>query len=100
MIGLLQGLFVLAKPEKREHQVVPKRANPRLADFARVFGALGEGFIHVHHIVPIGKIGKEYKIDPIADLIPVCPNCHAMIHRTEPPLTIEQLRGHIGILKS
>ena len=64
-------------------------------DFSRVFGSLGEGFIHVHHVIPIGRIGKEYKIDPVADLMPVCPNCHAMIHRTEPPLIVEQLRSHI-----
>jgi 5-methylcytosine-specific restriction enzyme A len=64
-------------------------------DFAKVFGTLGEGFIHVHHVTPIGRIGKEYKIDPVADLIPVCPNCHAMIHRAEPPFTVEQLRSHI-----
>jgi len=64
-------------------------------DFGEIFGTLGEGFIHVHHVVPIGTIGKEYQIDPIKDLIPVCPNCHAMIHRTEPPLLIEDLRKHI-----
>ncbi len=68
-------------------------------DFARIFGSLGAGFIHVHHIVPIGKLDKEYEIDPVADLIPVCPNCHAMIHRTEPPLTVEQLRSHIDKVK-
>jgi 5-methylcytosine-specific restriction protein A len=68
-------------------------------DFVRVYGGLGEGFIHVHHVIPIGKIGMEYKIDPIADLIPVCPNCHAMIHRVEPPLAVEQLRKHISELK-
>jgi 5-methylcytosine-specific restriction enzyme A len=64
-------------------------------NFATVYGNLGEGFIHVHHIVPIGEIGKEYKIDPVKDLIPVCPNCHAMIHRTEPALLVEQLRNHL-----
>lgn len=68
-------------------------------DFGRVFGDLGEGFIHVHHVVPIRKIGKEYKINPIKDLIPVCPNCHAMIHRAEPPFTVKQLRQHISDLK-
>ena len=68
-------------------------------DFVRIYGAFGEGFIHVHHVVPIGKIGKEYTIDPIADLVPVCPNCHAMIHRVEPPVTVEQLRSHISDLK-
>jgi 5-methylcytosine-specific restriction enzyme A len=69
-------------------------------DFSRVYGGLGEGYIHVHHVVPIGKIGKEYKIDPFTDLIPVCPNCHAMIHRAEPPLTVEQLRNHVIGLKA
>jgi len=68
-------------------------------DFARAYGDIGDGFIHVHHVVPIGKIGREYKIDPIKDLIPVCPNCHAMIHRTEPPLPVDQLRQHINDLK-
>ena len=54
-------------------------------NFAKAYGALGDGFIHVHHIVPIGEIGKQYEIDPKKDLIPVCPNCHAMIHHVEPP---------------
>ncbi|HEY3855650.1 MAG TPA: HNH endonuclease [Verrucomicrobiae bacterium] len=61
-------------------------------DFARAYGDFGKDFIHVHHIIPIGKIGKLYDVDPKEDLIPVCPNCHAMIHRIEPPLTITELR--------
>lgn len=64
-------------------------------DFSEVYGTIGAGFIHVHHVIPVGKIGAEYEIDPVRDLIPVCPNCHAMIHRSEPPLTPEQLRDHI-----
>jgi 5-methylcytosine-specific restriction protein A len=64
-------------------------------DFLTFYGPIGEGFIHVHHLVPVGKIGAQYQIDPIADLMPVCPNCHAMLHRTEPALTIEQLRGYL-----
>lgn len=50
-------------------------------DFRDKYGDLGEGFIHVHHLVPIHSIGKEYKIDYKNDLIPVCPNCHAMLHK-------------------
>ena len=64
-------------------------------NFSLIFGGLGEGFIHVHHITPIGSIGDLYEIDPLTDLIPVCPNCHAMIHRTEPPLMIDQLKNHL-----
>lgn len=62
-------------------------------DFSKRYGALGAGFIHVHHIVPISSVGSEYQVDPIADLVPVCPNCHAMLHRRDPPLEIEHLRA-------
>jgi 5-methylcytosine-specific restriction protein A len=50
-------------------------------DFEEKYGPRGKGFIHVHHVIPIHQIGKEYKIDYRKDLIPVCPNCHAMLHR-------------------
>jgi len=42
---------------------------------------VGKDFIHVHHLVPLHTIDANYKIDPIDDLIPVCPNCDAMLHR-------------------
>lgn len=61
-------------------------------DFRRRYGELGEGFIHVHHLKPLSEIGQEYRLDPVADLRPVCPNCHAMLHRGEQVLRIEQLR--------
>lgn len=50
-------------------------------DFEQVYGKLGKDFIHVHHITPIHTISQSYKIDYAKDLIPVCPNCHAMLHR-------------------
>ena len=62
-------------------------------EFEQMYGVLGKGFIHVHHMVEIAKIGKAYKVDPKKDLRPVCPNCHAMLHRTEPALTIERLQA-------
>lgn len=61
-------------------------------DFEKMYGEIGRGFIHVHHIVPISSIGEEYQIDPGKDLIPVCPNCHAMLHRKEPPYNVDDLR--------
>ncbi len=41
---------------------------------------------------PISEIAEEYEVDPVKDLRPVCPNCHAMIHRRSPPLSIEELQ--------
>ncbi|BAU44715.1 HNH endonuclease [Leptolyngbya sp. O-77] len=61
-------------------------------NFGTVFGELGEGFIHVHHLCPISEIAEEYEVDPVKDLRPVCPNCHAMIHRRSPPLSIEEVQ--------
>ena len=60
-------------------------------DFEEFYGSLGRDYIHVHHLTPISKIGESYQIDPMNDLRPVCPNCHAMLHR-EATLTIEQLQ--------
>ncbi len=63
-------------------------------DFEKQYGELGKGFIHVHHIVPISTIGENYRIDYEKDLVPVCPNCHAMLHRNgqDEILTVEELK--------
>jgi 5-methylcytosine-specific restriction enzyme A len=61
-------------------------------DFGTTYGDIGCGFIHVHHTRPLSDIRAGYTVDPIHDLVPVCPNCHAMLHQTSPPLTIEELR--------
>jgi hypothetical protein len=60
-------------------------------DFEEVYGEIGSGFIHVHHLKPLSDIRQEYVIDPIADLRPICPNCHAMIHNGSEMLSIESL---------
>lgn len=61
-------------------------------NFKDRYGDLGEGFIHVHHLTPLSDIGVEYEVDVQNDLVPVCPNCHAMLHRRSPPYTVESLR--------
>lgn len=64
-------------------------------DFGRVYGPLGEGFIHVHHLRELASIGHEYVIDPVLDLRPVCPNCHAMLHTRIPAWTIEEIQARL-----
>ncbi len=64
--------------------------------FAKTFGEIGEGYIHVHHLTPLSEVRGEYELDPVKDLRPVCANCHAMLHRRKPPYSIEELRGIIG----
>ncbi|MGF6965730.1 5-methylcytosine-specific restriction protein A [Paraburkholderia sp. WC7.3g] len=61
-------------------------------DFLAFYGELGRDFIEVHHTTPVSSLGGSYQVDPKKDLVPVCPNCHAMLHRKTPPLSIEELR--------
>lgn len=60
--------------------------------FELFYGQLGKMYIHVHHLKPLSEIRGEYEINPEVDLRPVCPNCHSMLHRTQPPLSIEELQ--------
>ena len=65
-------------------------------DFEEYFGALAfsrknEKFIHVHHLEQLANTETEHEVRP-EDLLPVCPNCHAMLHQTEPPTTPEFAR--------
>ena len=65
-------------------------------DFEKTYGVVGKRFIHVHHITPVSELGPDYRINPEKDLIPVCPNCHAMLHRRTPPYMPEEIKKIIG----
>lgn len=54
-------------------------------DFGKVYGEIGKNYIHVHHLIPLAMRGAQYEVNPIHDLLPVCPNCHAMLHMDEQP---------------
>lgn len=56
-----------------------------------IYGKIAEGFIEVHHVTPLSKIGHDYLLDPINDLIPVCPNCHSIIHRRDPIFSLGEM---------
>jgi 5-methylcytosine-specific restriction enzyme A len=58
-------------------------------------GDIGKGFIHVHHLTQLSDIGQGYEVDPVKDLRPVCPNCHAMLHKKNPPYTIDEIKLNI-----
>ncbi|CAN0620185.1 5-methylcytosine-specific restriction enzyme A [Burkholderia multivorans] len=62
-------------------------------DFQKTYGDMGRGFIHVHHLTEIASIGAEYEVDPLTDLRPVCPNCHAMLHTRRPAIDIDELKS-------
>jgi predicted HNH restriction endonuclease len=55
------------------------------------YGEPAQGLIHVHHLRQLSEINSEYHVDPIEDLRPVCPTCHAVIHSRKPPYTIAEV---------
>ncbi|MBT3750419.1 MAG: HNH endonuclease, partial [Bacteroidetes bacterium] len=59
------------------------------------YGKIGEDFIHVHHLFQLSKVGEDSLIDPIKDLRPVCPNCHAMIHKRKEAYSIDEIKALI-----
>ena len=62
-------------------------------DFGLAFGEEFSGKIEVHHKKPISEIGESYVVDPVNDLVPVCPNCHMMLHSKPGSVyTIEELK--------
>jgi len=63
-------------------------------DFLREYGTIRQDYIQVHHLIPIHENGKTYEVNPVTDIVPLCPNCHAMIHREKDTLTIEELKQH------
>ena len=59
----------------------------------QIYGIITKYIIEVHHIVPLSQIGKQYIIDPTKDLVPICPNCHTIIHlKKDPCYTIEEVK--------
>jgi len=62
---------------------------------SEVYGKLAESFIHVHHLSPLKETG-ECIVDPFKDLVPLCPNCHSIVHLKSPPLGIAKLRKLIA----
>lgn len=64
-------------------------------NFKEFYGEYAEGLIHVHHLVPVSELGDS-PVNPETDLIPVCPNCHSVIHRRkDKTLSTEEIKALI-----
>jgi hypothetical protein len=68
--------------------------------FAEVYGPAAASIIHVHHLVAIATVGREYVVDPINDLRPVCPNCHAVLHSQNRAYELHEVAAMLTARKS
>jgi len=55
------------------------------------YGQVAKDFAEVHHIVPVSLMGAPRVVDPINELVPLCPNCHSVAHKRNPPFGIEAI---------
>lgn len=65
-------------------------------DMDEKYGPLSIEVIDVHHIVPVSQMGGPKKLDPLRDLVPLCPNCHRVVHSEKQPLSVSELRKKTG----
>lgn len=100
-LGAIEGAGRLALVTRYERKKVNREACIRLKgskcavcgfDFKAAYGPLGDGFIEVHHTMPVSSMGPGYHVNVIRDLEPLCANCHAMAHREDPPVVMDRLR--------
>ena len=64
------------------------------------YGDYAKGMIQVHHIRPVSEFGGEKLVDPENDLIPLCANCHSVVHRRkDSTLSISELKSMYGLLR-
>jgi predicted HNH restriction endonuclease len=66
-------------------------------NFKEKYKGIEKNPIHVHHLNPISKSNGKRKVDPIKDLIPVCPNCHTVIHSGPKLYPIERVKEMLQI---
>lgn len=62
-------------------------------DMGKVYGEYAHGLIHVHHLIPISEAQGPKTVDPVRDMRPLCPNCHAVAHQRSTPFTMDELRN-------
>ena len=83
------------RPELREAAIAIHGLNCSVCDFnfGAFYGDYAEGYIHIHHLTPVSELPKPSQINPQTDLVPVCANCHSIIHRKKNrTLSINELR--------
>lgn len=65
-------------------------------NFGEFYGDYAEGYIHVHHVNPVSELNTPQNIDPETDLVPLCANCHSVVHRKKSKtLSIRELEDMI-----
>jgi predicted HNH restriction endonuclease len=63
--------------------------------FCKRYGGLGVGYIEAHHMVPVSQLRGKSRTK-LVDIALVCSNCHRMLHRERPWLSLQDLKRHLA----
>lgn len=66
-------------------------------NLAEQYPGLGDRYIEVHHILPVSVMPENYRVNPVTEMVPLCPTCHRMAHRENPPVHPVDLRRIRGL---
>lgn len=61
-------------------------------NFFDTYGIIGKDFIEVHHTTPVSEMDEDFVLNIERDLVPLCSNCHSMVHRKKPPYSIHEMK--------
>ncbi len=86
---------VFAKKEQAKTQYGQLACEACGFDFADFYGALGEGYCEVHHKIPLAMLDGK-RVTKLDDLAILCSNCHRIIHRNSPMMSVVELQAHLG----
>jgi len=50
-------------------------------NFESFYGEYAKDYIHIHHLQPVSELDAPQAINPLEDLVPLCANCHSIVHR-------------------
>jgi hypothetical protein len=59
-----------------------------------IYGDIGKNVMDMHHITPVSEIDEKGPVKT-SHLIPICPNCHRIIHSTRPFLSVDDVRSNL-----
>lgn len=69
-------------------------------NFESFYGPAGQGIIEIHHLTPVHLMNERRVVDPRSELVPLCSNCHTLVHRQDPPYDLQQLRNFVNLAQN
>jgi predicted HNH restriction endonuclease len=101
-----QRLVIHLRRERSRDLIIAKRNEVRVEKGCLVCEAcklrertlpkhIGEACFEVHHKTPLTTLTEQIEIR-LADVSLLCANCHRMIHRSDPMMTVDELQKHLG----